>query len=45
LGIPIEMVQFFETFVETEISCCAPQFPLIVNRCKIVNDQTSFTLC
>ena len=31
LGIPVEMVTFsFETFVETEISCCAPRFPLIL---------------
>jgi len=28
LRIPVEMVQFFETFVETEISCCAPRFAL-----------------
>jgi len=26
LGIPVEMVVSFETFVETEISCCAPRF-------------------
>jgi len=30
LGIPVEMVQSFETFVEIEISCCAPRFPLIL---------------
>jgi len=35
----------FETFVETKISCCAPRFPLIANRYKIVNSQTSLTLC
>ena len=30
LGIPVEMVQFLlKLFVETEISCCAPRFPLI----------------
>ena len=29
LGIPIGMVSF-ETFVETDISCCAPRFPLIL---------------
>ena len=28
-GIPVEMVQFFETFVESEISCCVPRLPLI----------------
>ena len=31
LGIPVEMVQsFFETFVETRISCCVARFPLIL---------------
>jgi len=30
LGILGEMVISFETFVETEISCCAPRFPLIL---------------
>jgi len=31
LGIPVEMVQFLiKTFVETELSCCAPRFPLIL---------------
>jgi len=29
LVIPVEMVVSFEAFVETEISCCAPQFLLI----------------
>jgi len=28
LGIPVEMVVSFETFVETEISCCTSRFPL-----------------
>jgi len=30
LGIPVEMVISFEAFVETEISCCAPRFSLIL---------------
>ena len=30
LVIPVEMVQFFEIFVETEISYCASRFPLIL---------------
>ena len=30
LGILVEMVVSFETFVGTEISCCAPRFPFIV---------------
>jgi len=29
LGIPVEMVQSLEIFVETEVSC-APRFPLIL---------------
>jgi len=37
LGIPIAKVQFFEAFVETEISCCAQRFPLIAHCYKIVN--------
>jgi len=30
LAIPAEMLISFETFVETDISCCAPRFPLIL---------------
>jgi len=30
LGIPAELVISFETFVETEISCCVPRFPLVL---------------
>ena len=30
----------FETFVETENSCCVPQFQLIASCCKIVDSQT-----
>jgi len=35
----------FETFIETENSCCAPRFPLIVSCYKIADSQTSFMLC
>jgi len=35
----------FETFIETDNSCCAPRFPLIASCCKIVDSQISFTLC
>jgi len=35
----------FETFMETDISCCAPRFPLIGIFYKIIVSQTSFTLC
>ena len=35
----------FETFVETENSCCAPWFPLIVSCYKIDDNQTSFISC
>jgi len=38
------MVVSFETFVETENSCCAPRFPLIANCYKTVERQTSFPL-
>jgi len=35
----------FETFIETENSCCAPRFQLIASSYKIVDSQTSFMLC
>jgi len=35
----------YETFIETENSCCAQRFPLIDSRYKIVDSQASFTLC
>ena len=44
-GIPVEMVVSFETFIETKNSCCVPRFRLTGNCYKIVNSQTSFTLC
>jgi len=34
----------FETFIETENSCCVPRFPLIASCYKIVDSQTS-SLC
>jgi len=34
----------FETFIETEDSCCVPRFPLIASCYKIVDSQTLFTL-
>jgi len=36
---------FFETFIETENSCCVTRFPLIASCYKVVDRQTSFTLC
>jgi len=30
LGIPVEMVQFLLKLLLKQISCCAPQFPLIL---------------
>ena len=33
----------FETFMETENSCCVPRFPLIASCYRIVDSQTSFT--
>ena len=33
----------FETFVETETSCCVPRFALITSGYKIVGSKTSFT--
>ena len=33
----------YETFIETENSCCAQRFPLIDSRYKIVDSQASFT--
>ena len=35
----------YETFVETEISCCVPRYPLGVSCYKIIDSQTSFILC
>jgi len=35
----------FKTFVETKKTCCVPSFPLTASCYKIVNSQTSFTLC
>ena len=46
LGISVEIVQFlYETFIETENSCCASRFLLIAGCYNIVDNQTSFTLC
>ena len=35
----------FEMFMQTEIYCCVPRFPLVASCYKIVNSQTSFMLC
>jgi len=35
----------FETFIETENSCRVPRFPLIASCYKVVDSQTSYTLC
>ena len=35
---------FFETFTETENSCCAPRFLSVASHYKIVDSQTSFML-
>ena len=46
LGIPVEMETIScKTFLETDNSCCAPQFPLTACFYRIVDSQTSFTLC
>jgi len=35
MGILGKMIQFLLQFVETKISCCAPQFPLILSQISI----------
>ena len=39
LGIPVEMVQFILTLIETENSCCLPRFPLVTSCYKIVDSK------
>ena len=50
LGIPVEMVQFILTLIETENSCCLPRFPLVTSCYKIVDSKKKkqpnhFLLC
>jgi len=35
LGIPVEMVIYLETFVEANISRCAPRLPLVLRNRKL----------
>jgi len=41
----IEMVQLLLKLFMKQHCCCEPRFPLIGIRYKIVDNQTSFTLC
>ena len=41
----LRFYNIFRNFIERESSCCAPRFPLIASCYKIVDSQTSFTLC
>jgi len=45
LGIPVEIVQFVLKLLLKQNSCYVPRFPLSVSCYKIVDSQTSFTLC
>jgi len=44
-GIPVEPVQFLLKLLLKQNSCCVPRPPLIISCFKIVDSQTSFTLC
>ena len=44
-GIPVETEKFLMKLLLKQNSCCEPRFPLSAICYKIVDSQTSFTLC